>query len=563
MCVTIINAIRNLLGCCGLDSTAASPADYKESVKEHPVTHVFKASVLEQKHYRSSPVRDRKITKKPSTATDDSSKESKKGEGTRDTTTPSLEATFEHLICTNVDITLKSGFKDYLDPNELIDQPLGRDASYSSPDCKDIPLKDHLSTMRKGYAVSVGTERSFFLLALADPHLCDGLVVRDINPKVKAYVDFNVLLLRISSSREEYCSLAKRPSIDDYSKRLEIILAKITTTGDLPGNLKEYYRKNLENFAKVYYCQSSKEWAEKDSYLYEKFYSVHYYEDDGLFTKLQRYAKQGRIISSVGSINDLSSFHDLPISLIDTSNVSAYEFLDIHGCAFDVPVTIIYTLGTGWVGTTFYSIQYSPLNDGERREFEELLHRLKSTNPEGDEKGFVVTFANTLGSNLDHSSHLCACYTKEVLGRIRAYCHNNLYQLPDGRFIDMKDGGKILAALSPDTIEKLVHDSSFARFVSRVVNASLEFLISKAYVLFMDLPLWREEYEEKIKKNLQYNEVWVRNEFELFKEHGTLQLFITQFGRDRISTTWPLSAQKLLQEVESASPLAAYFANQH
>lgn len=545
MCVTIINAIRNLLGCCGLDSTAASPADYKESEKEHPVTHVFKASVLEQKHYRSSPVRDRKITKKPSSATDDSSKESKKGEGTRDTTTPSLEATFEHLICTNVDITLKIGFEDYLDPNELIDQPLGRDESYSSPDCKAIPLKDHLSTMRKGYAVSVGTERSFFLLALADPDLCDGLIVRDINPKVKAYVDFNVLLLRISSSREEYCSLAKRPSKEEYSKRLETILANITTTEDLPGNLKEYYRKNLENFANVYYYQSSKEWAEKDSDLYKMFYSVHYYNDDDLFTKLQRYAKQGRIISSIGSINDLSSFHDLPISLIDTSNVSEYEFLDIHGCSFDAPVTIIHTKGTGHSGTTFYSKQYSPIQDVEREEFEELIRRLKSTNPQMYEKNLALAFANTLNIG----APICPGYTKDVLELTRAYCRNNLYQLPDGRFVDMEEGSgeKILASLSPEIIEKMIHDSCFVRFVPKVVNASFPLMISNAYILFMDLPGWRDTYEERLK---EIHEVTIRAEFETLKKYGTLQLFIDHFGRDRISTTWPRSAQELLQRVE-------------
>jgi len=85
---------------------------------------------------------------------------------------------------TKLDIHQVVNFADYRYPNE------GNITEYRSL----------FQMQQPGLLVSTGTERSFFALietVLASPQgYCKGLVIRDINPKVKAYTDFNVLLLR-------------------------------------------------------------------------------------------------------------------------------------------------------------------------------------------------------------------------------------------------------------------------------------------------------------------------------------------------------------------------------
>jgi hypothetical protein len=78
-------------------------------------------------------------------------------------------------------------FKDYLVPNEL----------------NPYLVKLHFDLLDEaGLLVSTGTERSFIDLALCEK--CTGLVGVDINPRVKAYNDFNTLLLRLSENRKDY-----------------------------------------------------------------------------------------------------------------------------------------------------------------------------------------------------------------------------------------------------------------------------------------------------------------------------------------------------------------------
>ena len=117
-----------------------------------------------------------------------------------------LELQLQDVVCTDVNITTFTDF--FLTPSETV----GTD------------LAPHIQKMEQGLIVSVGTERSFFDLALADQSRCEGLVVRDINPKVKAYVDFNVLLFRIANSRKDYCLLAKKP--DDSKVEAEFVISQ-------------------------------------------------------------------------------------------------------------------------------------------------------------------------------------------------------------------------------------------------------------------------------------------------------------------------------------------------
>ncbi|MBS0627793.1 MAG: hypothetical protein JSS09_06235, partial [Verrucomicrobia bacterium] len=97
---------------------------------------------------------------------------------------------------TELDITQTVDFPDCRTPNE------GGIEAYRHVFKMDEP----------GLLVSTGTERSFYGLIQAvlasPPNYCQGLVIRDINPKVKAYVDFNVLLLRLATNVTEYAKLS-------------------------------------------------------------------------------------------------------------------------------------------------------------------------------------------------------------------------------------------------------------------------------------------------------------------------------------------------------------------
>ena len=105
----------------------------------------------------------------------------------------------------------------FLEPNERI----------------PVNVRPHLLKMQRGLIVSVGTERSFFDLLLSDPNLCTGLVVRDVNPRVKAYVDFNTLLLTIATSRLDYRALIEQFNPSEI--RLRINLAR-----DMPAQVRNY-----------------------------------------------------------------------------------------------------------------------------------------------------------------------------------------------------------------------------------------------------------------------------------------------------------------------------------
>lgn len=154
----------------------------------------------------------------------------------------SLENRFSHLAFPDeaLDIHKPIAFDNYLTPNEGNPQNIH-------------PL---LQEIKPGFLVSTGTERSFFNLLFINHQNCRGLIVRDINPKVKAYVDFNVLLLKTSKTCEEYHFLSILEAIDwsqsdkfdkittETNKRIEIIRQKILTSRMNPAE-ERYYLRNL------------------------------------------------------------------------------------------------------------------------------------------------------------------------------------------------------------------------------------------------------------------------------------------------------------------------------
>lgn len=226
----------------------------------------------------------------------------------------SLEEGLSSEVFELVDVNAKINFFDCLTPNET--SPSG--------------IKSHLDLiLDEGYYVITGTERLFFVAALSNPDKCKGFIGRDFNPRVKAYNDFNVMLLRISQNLKEYNTLSediKQESFnEEFPKRIELIKKHLLASEDMPKEAVEYYLKNLQAYGKLYFSVS-KGWKNLTG-----FEGAKYYADELLFRKVQNYAKCGQIVSTVGNINDLIFLNKYNITLVDVSNIPDYILLNLNG----------------------------------------------------------------------------------------------------------------------------------------------------------------------------------------------------------------------------------------
>jgi hypothetical protein len=209
-------------------------------------------------------------------------------------------------------------FDPYLNPNE-----------FTLEDLRDL-LKTLPHPSIPSLISAVGTERFLFLLLLADKEFpCAGAVSRDCNPKVKAYLDFVILLIRLSKNREEFVSLANVPQNKEYQINQ---LSKKITESEIPREMKDYYLKNLETCASIYY--GARQDCERDWTQDPRCECVNYWKHDDLFNKLKQFADSGSLVTTTGSINDLSLLQNNatpPFWLVDTSNVQYYCAVDLQG----------------------------------------------------------------------------------------------------------------------------------------------------------------------------------------------------------------------------------------
>lgn len=297
-----------------------------------------------------------------------------------------LEERFQSACLQTVDVNKIINFQDFLDPNE--GTPGG--------------VKLHLDKIiDPGLIVSTGTERSFFDLALCDPEKCLGLVVRDINPRVKAYVDFNTLLLRIADNRFEYEELSS--AANHFNERVNRIQRKLEDS-PLSEPLKQYYLNNLQNFADIYFYYSLR-WK-KDSC----FEGVYYHKDDQLFKQLQSYAKAGKIIATIGDINDLRFLSDYPIAAVDISNIPDYALMNVQGGENFHPLII-------WTNahpdkTTYHSYLHCKVSLEVKEEIDAILDALFS---KCDSEWYGLNIRSLL------SSDELVCYSVELLLALKKY----------------------------------------------------------------------------------------------------------------------------------------------
>ncbi len=258
----------------------------------------------------------------------------------------SLEEILSQDVLISIDTQTPHPFGDFLSPNEFWVHE----------------IQPHLQLMEKGLIVSTGTERSFFDLLLSSEEKCTGLVIRDINPKVKAYADFLILCFRVCS-HQEFQKIAR-------SKRFDIEkLRSAVLNSNMSIEMKNYYLKNLDEFSNI--------WKNQYVNLFHIFLvtqdAVNYYDDANLFNKLKKYAQEGKIVATVGEIGDLD-FLKNDIAAVDVSNIHQYSILD-----FKIPgkikPRIIYTIQTQEMFRWEYlSYSYeSSLNSAQKKKFDILI----------------------------------------------------------------------------------------------------------------------------------------------------------------------------------------------
>ena len=279
--------------------------------------------------------------------------------------TKSLEARFRSQCLRPVDIHAQIQFADFLSPNEYCVMKIKPhlDMAYKIGD----PSKYHFST---------GTERSLFGFLLASN--CKGLIIRDINPRVKAYSDFNILLLRVLKDSKEFLELSTGDENEQVILQKKAkIWERLEADREMPLEVKSYYQHHFNDFASIYFGETTYiNWRNREPWDRElKFQGVDYYNNETLFQKLKSFAKSGNIIATIGDIGDLAEFKDLPIGAIDISNIPNYTVLDFN---WPHDVRIIWTKFQGF-DTQYFSKKLTPISTDERRVCADLLESLRDS----------------------------------------------------------------------------------------------------------------------------------------------------------------------------------------
>ncbi len=427
--------------------------------------------------------------------------------------TKGLELNFARYVNRPVNIQEEIHFADFLEPNE------GTPGN----------IRLHLEKMAKGLIVSTGTERSIFDLLLSPEGMCTGLVVRDINPRVKAYMDFLILLVRIAEGREEFVALSQRPEIEEFDNRLEEIRHKIYRS-DLPEAMKEYYLHHLRDFASLYFPRSHLPKRGDNS-------PVDYRKSDPLFIKLQRFAKAGNIMVTVGDIGDLEFLGTRSIAIVDASNICDYIPIDLRGRGIFHP-RVIWTIPHP-ASTQYHSYLHEDISEAGRTTIDRCMKILfasgvrtvsqlinyKLVMQEGDRQPFdsvpKFSYSSRVVSQLTSTVHPYFIYSEE-LGWIGF--HPKYYHFTLGR----------LEAATPDQVALLLGNPKIRDQVGVLVRLH-EKLRPETYMAFMDVPGWKEAFEQLSKENVHPDDKHSIDQILLkVRNVGLLASFSQQFGDERL-----------------------------
>ncbi len=429
---------------------------------------------------------------------------------------PSLEKEFKSHVLQKVDISLDTGF-DYLQPNEGC--PHG--------------IKPHLDLMKKGIMVTTGTERSFFALCFSNPLKCEGLVIVDITPKIKAYVDFNTLLLRISNSRAEYVKLSSfTQDVNVFNERILGIKEKIENA-DMPKKIQKYYLENLISFGLIY-LKTPKAWRESPKE--KNFKECRYDKNEEYFLKLQDYARRGNIISTIGDINDLTFLNKRTVSVIDTSNIHDYCMLKFQGTG-DFNPRVIWTHQSA-VKTLYYSYKHVSLNFQQTMELDSLVKKINDITHIFEKKSSGWRNRNindAEGVNIFDS--VCrSFYSVKTLSALQHYVQNNFLEIPGfdpvriPRVDDVnKDSIADLNKIPTSEIVETCKHVDVRHFLNRLVEC-WKVLDASKYLVFSNIEGWKEAFEECF----MWTPIFLDSFLLKLKQKGILDQFIQDFGAERL-----------------------------
>jgi hypothetical protein len=271
---------------------------------------------------------------------------------------PSLAEEFAEFAFCEVNKDVKCDLPDYLEPNE------------GAPEA----IKPHLSLSKKGVVTVVtGAERGFFHILFSQ---CELFVFRDINPRAKLYVDGVLLLGLLAETVEEFAELSRPIQNEaEFVGRVELIKKK-TLTLDINEKPKNYYLANLLAITSIY-LKAPKQWRTEEVVSSLYFSKCSYYNNKDQFLRLQKLAKAGNIIATIGDINDLTFLKSREVAIVDVSNIPDYCMLDLKGGGDFHPRVVWTTLCLGpslSAGSTSYrSYIHNAIQEKEKQEIDTLL----------------------------------------------------------------------------------------------------------------------------------------------------------------------------------------------
>lgn len=286
----------------------------------------------------------------------------------------SLESTYQDFAFSNEISDMSVDFSDYFYPNE------------KNPE----RLKEHLAPMREGFIASTGTERSLFNLLFAPKDKCKGVLIFDINPRTKLYNDFNVLLIRLCETPEQYVEISKPiKDEDDFRDRLCKIATKLAESS-LPKALKEYYFAELKRMGAIFFSNKRLWRSDKLNSKYQKhkfnnykkndFAACRYDQNPEQYKQIREYALSGNIVTICKSILDVSSLgKNDQFSVIDTSNIHDYTYLDFSKIKNEQTI-VIYTdvIDKGQGVYSSYLLSNEQLEEDEAKQVRDGLDKFTS-----------------------------------------------------------------------------------------------------------------------------------------------------------------------------------------
>lgn len=423
----------------------------------------------------------------------------------------SLEEEFADQCFVDVDITADCGFRDWLESNEYPNSAI----------LQNRRLDSHLRLATpNGVLVFAGANRGNFAALLAPPGKFVGLVGRDINPRIKAYLDFNTLLLRIANNLEDYASLTEpinKFRAADFLFRIHRIGERIKKI-NLTDKVRSYYQKNLNDFATIYLTLSHY-WRNCP-----RFRDVQYYKNENQFLTLQQYARSGNMISTIGPINDLFFLNTRHVSVVDTSNICDYSLIELKGGPNFSPRVIL--TECGWI-TDYRSFVYKELTNEENLEFDQLLSIITSCTT--IDKIHRWMHNNFLHLKDPFSANCGAIRSHGTIAQMKKYVKKNIVHLPDIPPYNLNYEITRLNRAAPEHIQLLSQSEQIKPFAALLAQSSFK-LKPRVYLCFLHLEGWKKAFEEHMANDFSNLGKFIYRA----TEKKMLEKFIEQYSQENL-----------------------------